>query len=182
VIGDGGAINDSGAIYSLGVTGLKSLTGCTFADNSASVDGGAIYLPNTAQPLITDCTFVGNMAQDGGAIYHDQYGGGISPLFDGQTFLTNCTLTQNIAAEGSAIYDAGGATAVLMQCTVVDNTASSGAAIYSPSNVAPYVTTIVVNSIVANNLDETGTPDDIANPGATAAIRVASSVRTINSM
>ena len=71
-----------------------TLTNCTFSGNAAQ-DGGVMYnIANYAPPNLTNCTFSGNSAQDGGGIYN----------FQSNIILTNCTFAQNSAEEGNALY------------------------------------------------------------------------------
>jgi hypothetical protein len=77
-----------GAIYS--ATSRLSLFGCSFAANTTTGRGGALWHD---EPRATNCLFAGNVASDGGAIY-DHHGG---------SKLTNCTFAQNWAATGTTI-------------------------------------------------------------------------------
>lgn len=96
-----------------------SITNCTFTDDDASNQGGAIYFFD-ATPTITNCTFTDDSADDGGAIelagnstatitlstftdsYAYHYGGAIATDSSNLT-LTNCTFEGNSAGIGGAI-------------------------------------------------------------------------------
>lgn len=92
----GGAISFSG-----GVTG--GVTGCLFKNNTAAVQGGAIRMgssgSNTNPNVLTNCTFVGNTAPDGGAIWRQMSGNSLV------THIVNCTFSGNSASgNGSGLY------------------------------------------------------------------------------
>lgn len=74
--------------------GRPTFLGCKFQGNVAS-DGAAVYSYAYSEPIFTNCTFVGNRAQ--------QHGGGI--YAETGFIVTNCTLSGNTAAVGGAIYD-----------------------------------------------------------------------------
>lgn len=84
--GNGGAVADN--------EGTLTITGSTFAANSAKF-GGAICLNNDEGRLtLVHCTFHANTAEHGGAIYGD----------DGLLTLTHCTIVGNSAnSEGGGI-------------------------------------------------------------------------------
>ena len=52
-----------------GSTGNFSITNCTFQNNSATYEGGAVtFWGSTGNVSITNCTFQNNSASDGGAV------------------------------------------------------------------------------------------------------------------
>jgi len=135
------------------VNGCEStvMTDCQFTSNSASgpgSGGGAVF--NLFSPLLMNCTFVGNRAdncdwessawQGGGAMYND----GSKPK------LLNCRFIGNFAQyRGGAInsvWGDGGPMAI--NCTFVGNSAGSGGAICNQD----YASAQVRNSIVWANL------------------------------
>ncbi|HRK83138.1 MAG TPA: choice-of-anchor Q domain-containing protein, partial [Saprospiraceae bacterium] len=92
----GGAISFSG-----GVTG--GVTGCLFNNNSSASVGGAIRMgsagANTNPNVLTNCTFVGNTAVDGGAVWRQMGGNSLV------TRIVNCTFSGNSASgNGSGLY------------------------------------------------------------------------------
>ncbi|HPO16228.1 MAG TPA: choice-of-anchor Q domain-containing protein, partial [Candidatus Hydrogenedentes bacterium] len=62
------------------------VTNCTFTGNSANERGGGMCNYNYAAPVVTNCTFTGNSATEGGGMYNYNYA---APL------LTNCILWGN---------------------------------------------------------------------------------------
>ncbi len=113
---------------------------CIFADNSSSATegGGGGLLNWNAQPVILNCTFTGNAAYAGAALWNEADGvGGIlaNSLFAGNAATdsggaiynpqdtVNCTFYGNSAATGAAIYDEAGKT--LANCILHGNTATT---------------------------------------------------------
>ena len=88
-------------------TGNVTAINCTFKNNNASYDGGAIYNGSAV-----NCSFINNTAQRGGAI-------SISSA-------VNCSFFNNTAADGGAIYNGSA-----LDCSFVNNTSSKdGGAFY----------------------------------------------------
>ncbi|MGI4787953.1 MAG: Ig-like domain repeat protein [Janthinobacterium lividum] len=92
--GNGGAIDNE----NVGVT----IQNCTLINNTASYGGGGINNYNEGSRIvaITNCTFIGNMAEFGGGIESANEG-------SGEIAITNCTLTGNSASvQGGGIDNA----------------------------------------------------------------------------
>ena len=101
--------------------GTLSVNGCTFTGNNADC-GGAIYNP-WATLSVNNCTFTGNTANnDGGAIYNQ--GGTINSV-------SGCIFKGNNADYGGGAIevDLTGDIKNLSDCNFIDNTASEGGAI-----------------------------------------------------
>lgn len=153
--GSGGAVYFTGA--SSGTPNL-SLTNATFESNSASVQGGAVYV-NSANTGITiaDSTFSGNTAATGAAaiyVFHASpfvtitgtvfsNNQGLANYFGSGIVLTmnNCTYSGNLGA----IYQYTGKAAIT-SCTFVNNSALRGGAIF-----LDYVETVINNCTILNN-------------------------------
>ena len=108
---DGGAI-DSGSTL--------TVTGSTFSANSATVSGGAIMAISNVNTTITDSTFFGNTAGDGGAIYAT-----------GTFTISNSTITGNSASDeigGGGIEGNFNGTLTLFNTIVAGNTVSNNTA------------------------------------------------------
>ncbi len=99
--------------------------------------GGAVY--NEGNLTISNCTFSGNIAGDGGAIFngmgiiYDDMGKPIS-IWRGNIALNGCTFTGNTANSGGVIYNDGTITA-LSNCTFTNNTADGGGVIYNGDTI-----------------------------------------------
>jgi len=79
-----------------------TVTDCTFTANSASVDGGGMYVYAWSRPTVTGCTFSGNQAAGTGA----QAGGagmGISWACAGT--ITGCTFSGNAGSGLAVTFD-----------------------------------------------------------------------------
>jgi predicted outer membrane repeat protein len=120
--GDGG---DGGGMYMRNCT--PTLVNCHFLYNRANNEAGALNVNGSdAHPILTDCVFIGNEAEDGGAIYLEQ----------SNITMTDCRFENNAAidagnADGGAFYLNNRCLAVLTGCTFSGNTADRDAgAIY----------------------------------------------------
>jgi uncharacterized repeat protein (TIGR02543 family) len=97
------------------------------AGYSTYTDGAGMYNEDCS-PTISNCTFVGNIAVNGGALYNFYYS---SPI------LINCIFYDNSAtAAGGGIYNATssilGSSPILTNCTFYNNTATTyGGGIYN---------------------------------------------------
>ena len=96
---------DGGGVYVSGRAGAAAPTfeACTFRDNEADLDGGAVYVDGRrhgeASPVLTDCRFEGNVANYGGAVFNQATGGTTHPR------LTRCRFTANRAyVRGATLY------------------------------------------------------------------------------
>ncbi|MCP4714835.1 MAG: tandem-95 repeat protein [Deltaproteobacteria bacterium] len=112
-----------GAIYNDNADPV--ITRCTFTNNRITDDywGGAIYNDEGSDPVIRDCTFQGNLAKRGGAIFNSEN----SAIIVGCTFIDNTAISLNTIGgnAGGAIYNRGGSTAI-RNCTFSQNSAKDG--------------------------------------------------------
>ncbi|MCQ2961850.1 MAG: right-handed parallel beta-helix repeat-containing protein, partial [archaeon] len=132
--GYGGAI---GLVYSsdLGAT----IDGCTFINNSATQDGGAINIEGDgANAVITNCNFTNNIAPKGGAII----------ISGNDSVIENCTFFNNTAntTDGGAIYIDGRDTTI-NNVTLANNTAVGNGAGVLVNGTNTHIT----DSTVENN-------------------------------
>ena len=127
--------NDGGgAIYN--GYGNCALIGCTFTGNDAE-EGGAIY--NTDEMTVTDSTFTSNTADDGGAIYNTD-----------EMTVTDSTFTGNTAYDdGGAIYSKGEMT--VTGSTFTGNDADDGGAICNADEM-----TVTGSTFTGNTADDDG--------------------------
>ena len=98
-----------------------SFVNCTFINNYASKNGGAIYSEGKSSNVV-NCTFINNYAAgDGGAISSK----------DGSANVVNCTFISNSAEYwGGAMYEGSA-----VNCTFINNSADTGGAMYEGSAV-----------------------------------------------
>ena len=117
VIGNGAAIYTNGSL---------SILNCTFNNNNAGGDGGAVYMPTGS---IENCSFNNNKATTG------IFGGGAVFIHDDGN-LTNCNFTNNQAfhawAEGGAVYFYWGK-GQFINCTFDNNYAPNAGAFKAPA-------------------------------------------------
>ncbi len=96
----GGMFNNAGGASS---TCNPKVDNCIFKNNSASLNGGAIYnngVTATASPVFTNCVFQNNNAANGAAFYNDGRSSGISnPIIVNATFIENTASTS-----GSVVF------------------------------------------------------------------------------
>ncbi|MBC3786715.1 putative Ig domain-containing protein [Spirosoma utsteinense] len=138
-IADGFASGSQGGAFNNG--GTLTVSNCTFLNNRASFDGGAIRNNGgSARLTVTNCTFTSNTAGVlGGGIYHQgallsvvnsaftsntaNVGGGIS-VESPNTTVTGCLFEGNTsgAASGLFLRDA----ALISNCTISGNTGDGG--------------------------------------------------------
>lgn len=103
--------------------------------------GGALYLSNSySQPVIRNCTFIGNNGNSGGAIF---IAAGSEPVIELSRFMSN-TATN----DGGALYNSAQSAASVLSCTFSANTAGiNGGAVYNNSDAI----TEIKNSEFVNN-------------------------------
>ncbi len=107
----GNAVSSFGGAFLANTGSNTGFSGCSFTGNSADY-GGAVYGFGTL--AWSDCTFSGNTATVGN-------GGGINPR--GNAVMTRCTLQGNSAFYGGAIENNGQLS--LVHCTITGNTADA---------------------------------------------------------
>ncbi|HEX8680293.1 MAG TPA: hypothetical protein VF683_10055, partial [Chthoniobacterales bacterium] len=119
--------------------------------------GGAFDIIETNVSM-NRCTFTGNSARKGGAIY----------MRDSTFSLTNCTIAGNhVSEEGGGLYLFGG-TVTVTHTTITDNSARFGAGI-----LTDLTNPLLVNTIVAGNRVSVQYPD-IDYPGGKPGVSPAS--------
>ena len=127
-----GNTGSSGAIFA---SNILNVTNCTFTNNKASYNGGAI----SAEILtVIDSTFSDNTALEG-------MGGAIWTMSPSST-IVNSTFLVNAAGEGGAIANLNNLT--VENCIFSGNNAGSGGAIYNSN----WVTLSDKNSTFINNM------------------------------
>ena len=126
---------------------------CKFSNNSAVVDGGAIYVRGVHQVQINQCIFLNNTGYNGGAIYVDT----VSDLavVNSQFVANLATKDQNTIAQGGALF--------CQQSTVsIDNCSFIGnAADFSPSTL--FITQAPTFSIQQSYFESLGSQEVMAH-------------------
>ncbi|MEO0732799.1 MAG: hypothetical protein AAFZ52_08195 [Bacteroidota bacterium] len=93
--------HNGGAVYVN--SGRPSFEGCTFIDNSADFNGGAIYNQGSgteASPIFRNCEFLDNKSNYGAGMANNGTNGASNPL------IIECNFDNNVSVtEGSAIYN-----------------------------------------------------------------------------
>lgn len=137
---NGGAIRIGGTTEKLSVT----IKDCDFKNNEAtntSNGGGAISKVQAIALNATGCTFDGNKAVNGGALF-------INTTKD--VVVENCAFANNVATKnGGVVYMHANCsdTVTINRCKMYLNTAANGAAIYDEA--AHY--SIITNNVIYNN-------------------------------
>ncbi|MDL2270196.1 hypothetical protein LJC03_00145 [Methanobrevibacter sp. OttesenSCG-928-I08] len=152
-----------------------TINNCTFNNNIAIEDGGAIvsYCLNF---LISKSTFINNQADEGGAIYialsnskisnnnfnnnEANYGGAIYALTNYETKITSNAFEDNYAKEGGAIYNIKSNETNIDNNEFTENHADYGGAIYSLKNNE---TLITINNFTNNHAKYGGAIYNIKN-------------------
>ncbi len=110
-----------GALYGINTTQASQITACTFRDNHAYGEGGAVKLSGDNGLHMENCSFIGNSVQ---------YGGGALCLYGCyDTHIYKCFFNGNytIYAAGGAAYLEGYAARVrFVNCTMIGNQAVHG--------------------------------------------------------
>lgn len=134
-----------------------TVTGCTFASNSAYSCGG-MYNEDSSSPTVTDCTFTGNSAHYAGGMYNrdsssptvtdctfvgnsaDEDGGGMSNCGGSSPTITGCTFSGNSTNHSGGGMRNSGSSPTVTNCTFSGNSASAGGGI---SNLYSSITTLI---------------------------------------
>jgi hypothetical protein len=140
----GGAMYNSTSVNTEG----PDISYCNFTGNSVNAStskGGAIFsYLNPGKISITHSTFTSNVAQYGGAIYHNSGSDANRDASDVQ--LSNCTIEENEAQYGAGVFS-DRHHSILTSCILRGNEASEQAgAFYSR-----YASSKIINSLITGN-------------------------------
>ncbi len=166
---------NAGAVFAYVVGGTMSVSNCSFVNNVLTStlggvgNGGAIYAQTAAALTITDCTFSGNIAQWGGALYatnpttieRSTFDHNLAKVFAGAAYIpnsgsiTNCTFSENTSwGNGGALVASNTpirhSTFTLNRTDGDGNGSGIGGGIVLGSNVS------VHNTIIADNFKGVG--------------------------
>ncbi|MFT3979493.1 MAG: choice-of-anchor Q domain-containing protein [Ferruginibacter sp.] len=146
---DGLAISNGSSGDGAGMNNSGSspiIRNCIFSGNNAQNGvGGGMNNTNSSNPTITNCVFTGNAAYF--------FGGGIFNQYSSFPSITNCVFTGN---GSGAVYSYSSAGCTLVNCSIIGN---SGGGVYYGGNGS----SVVSNSIVYGNSggNVTGAPSNI---------------------
>ena len=193
---DGFTIRDSNASGEVGFSNTPSgalwaekvsfsIINCTFSENYANYDlggnGSAVFLSD-ANATFESCTFSGNIARAGGAVFatgnsnlsfsnsrflgnkaigeNDQGNGGVMALGEGTTSATfiNCIFSGNSASNNGGVVNGGGKSTRFVNCSFSGNSANLGGVV--TINGAESVS--FENSILWGNTSTSG--NDVYDP------------------
>ena len=116
---------------------------CTFADNTATEQGGTFYIYWEGQAYLYDCTIEGGSAPKGGVVSMDAWG---------EIEFHDCLISENQADVGGVAYQNVKARAVFDGCTIKNNVAKQNAsAIWANGDV------VLKDTLVTDNKDQSGT-------------------------
>lgn len=108
--------------------GILTVKNTVFQNNFAGRNGGVIYNENYRNVLFTDCKFIDNTAEHGGAIYSDLYDRyTINPTFN----VISSLLSGNTATISGGAVETYNGPMVLNFNRIIGNTAPSGSNIYN---------------------------------------------------
>jgi hypothetical protein len=116
---------------------------CVFIGNSAD-QGGAVWCGGQGGPVFENCRFIGNVARYGGAAFF------INTPFT--TTVSNCTFLENDATRGGALY-AYSVPLVMRECTLLQNNATAEGGAMTLNQCYP---SLVSNSTLYQNEGLTG--------------------------
>ena len=156
--------NYGGGIYNLSAT--ITVSNCSFNENSASYNGGAIFNSYDGVITVTNCSLENNYANyDGGALYNgmrgtltvtnsviidsgaEHCGGGFYNNTEGTITITDCMISGNEATEyGGGIYNAANATLIVTNSAIESNECEQiSGGIYTEGSL------MVTNSTISGN-------------------------------
>ena len=120
-VNDNLAVNSGGGVYtfSFAFPIRVELNNCTFYNNSAGTNAGALGISNPNQntyATITNSTLTGNSADQGGGIYAESDGSG----WTSNVTIVNSTVVHNVApSNGGGIYSIGGTSDVNITSSII---------------------------------------------------------------
>lgn len=107
------ASNGGGAISKVQAIALNA-TGCTFDGNKA-VNGGALFINTTKDVVVENCAFANNVAtKNGGAVY-------MHANCSDTVTINRCKMYLNTAVDGAAIYDGAANYSIITNNVIYNN-------------------------------------------------------------
>ena len=135
---------NAGAVYCNGSS--PTIQNCVMTDNHAGWSGGAVFLENNSDALISRCTIHTNNCEASGA--------GICSTEGSSPTIENCLIAYNdgsLSGGASSLYNSN---VTFINCTIADNSASSptgGGGIHCAEGDATIINTILWNNHCYNN-------------------------------
>lgn len=145
IFDDNQAAYYAGAVATTNQGGVLIANGCTFTNNQSPSGGAIVASPAT----ISNSTFTGNTAANGGALFYVQGGGANFNITD-STFTDNHTAASG--GIGGAIYSSG---ALTIQRSRFDSN-SAGSSNSSGGAIAAVSALNLIDSVVTNNQANSG--------------------------
>ena len=149
---DGGTNSNGGAVEISG-DGTMNVTQCTFSNDAAAFNGGAIDSPGVFLS-VTASTFNSNVAGNGGAI----------SIGNDSISITNSTFDSNFAfGEAGAIFSDFNANYTLTSCTLTRNSAALGGGLGLLGGEFDLLNTIVAGNSASTGPDVSGPVTSLGN-------------------
>ncbi len=152
-------VAELGAAIHAGSLALLEVSGSTFANNSATVSGGAIYitLANHSTSTITNSSFSGNLASSGSVIHLQTLSLGVS--------ITSTTTLSNNTVSGNATNPVGGGLISFRDITSFGST--NNVTLYNNVVVGNTGTAFVTSQGFFTTIGTDNLCDDVSCVGAT---------------
>ena len=123
------------------------LKGLTLANGKTDESGGGLFVSQSSEVTIDNCTFSGNEAHHGGGLFND----------GGKVTMTNSTIAGNTAsAWGGGFYNNFGGEATISFCTFVNNTATVAGGLTTGYPPLRITATIVANNTAGFSKQQNG--------------------------
>ena len=155
---NGNIAEDIGSTYGGGIFNSQSspkVSSCTFYNNYAISSnfgdsyGGGIANSDGSNPVVTNCTFSGNMAKCGGGLYN----------LSSNPIVTNCTFSLNSADYGGGMYSFNACSPTVTNCIFWD---SNGGEIYiDPDEFSPSIPQLSFCVVQSNDVGNGTISNDI---------------------
>jgi hypothetical protein len=127
--GDTAPHREGGGMYNDGSSPM--LANCTFSANSANDSGGAMFNAYSSSPTLTSCTFEGNSAGSGGGLYNANVSWPV---------LANCSFLENSAEYGGGMFNDNISSPLLANVTFAGNEADYGGGMFNYEGSSPVLT------------------------------------------
>ncbi len=139
------AIAERGAGFYFGFNaGVIELIDLVITDNTASMDGGAIYCDSFADVHLTDCILSDNVAESAG--------GAVFTAPEAVFTVEHCTIANNQAAEGGGIRFGQSRQTVVRDCYITGNSAGIGGGVMCAISASPEIIACVFESNTAEHM------------------------------